>query len=210
MTTRKRFKTPPGFKSPICDKQMKHGPNPDLFFPKGNQLALAENLTPESNKKRLNALFGAWATNVKKAEEGPFVTKNQIRKREKRKRLKLYETVAREQREIQELARKGAKAVMERLQLIAEQSPNETAAISAGLVILDRGYGKATQTNVNATLDANGKATDISGKELDARIQKVVERLEGITGRAPKAPKSEDKSVDLRKLDRDPNSTPLN
>lgn len=210
MGVRKYLSTPRGFKGGINTAFSKHGPNPKVLFPKGNQLALAERLTPESNQKRLNALFGAWATNVKKSVEGPFVTKNQIRKKEKRKRIRLYETVAREQREIQEMARKGAAAVMERLQVIAEQSPNETAAISAALVILDRGYGKATQTNVNATLDANGKATDISGKELDARIQKVVERLEGITGRAPKAPKSEDKSVDLRKLDRDPNSTPLN
>jgi PAS domain-containing protein len=158
----------------------------------------------------MRALFAGWSTNSKVGKERPLMTKNKIRKKEKRKRLKLYETVAREQREIQEMARKGAAAVMERLQAIAENSPNETAAISAGLVILDRGYGKATQTNVNATLDANGKATDVSGKELDARIQKVIERLEGITGGTPKAPKSKDKPVDLRKLDRDPNSTPLN
>src|SRR5690349_19090172 len=100
------------------------------------------------------------------ADQGLIPKATKAVKAAKRERVKLRETVAREQREIQEIARKNAQAAMERLADIVEHSHNETAAIAAAQVILDRGYGKANQTNINATIDANGKATDVSNKEL--------------------------------------------
>jgi hypothetical protein len=176
------------------------------YFYKGNDYALAEKLTEESNNKRLKALLKAWKTNARKAAGEKFVTDRKKRLKAKRQRVRLKMTVAREQREIQEIARKGADAVMKRMFEIATESMNETAAIAAGNVLLERAYGKANQTNINATIDANGKATDVSQKELDTRVAKVVERIEALTGGAAKAATSKDGSADVRKLDRDPDS----
>ena len=137
------------------------------------------------------------------------MSNRKLRMKAKRQRVRLRMTVAKEQREIQEMARKGADAVMKRMFEIATTSMNETAAIAAGQVMLERGYGKANQTNINATIDANGKATDVSQKELDTRVAKVVERIEALTGGEAKAPKSKERPADVRELDRDPDSSSL-
>ncbi len=131
-------------------------------------------------------------------------------KKVKRKRLRLKETIAKEAREIQDLARKNADAAMRRVAEIAKTSTNEAAALAAAALLFDRAYGKANQTNINANLDANGKATDVSQKELDTRIEKALDRIDSLTRGAPKAPAREEPLIDLRKLDRDPDSTPLN
>jgi hypothetical protein len=185
-------------------------PHPEGFFREGNQYALAENLTPEGNNRRLQAALRGMKSRARLAAGEKFVPKNQKRLKEKRKRIRLHLTVAKEQREIQEIARKGADAVMKRMYEIATESFNETAAIAAGNLILERAYGKANQVNINAAVDANGKPTEVSGKELDTRIAQVIKRVEDITGRETKAPARKEQSVDLRKLDRDPDSTPLN
>jgi hypothetical protein len=170
---------------------------------------LAKNMTPEANAKRMKGLINFWHLRSLKRQGIKVVTKPSTGKI-KRKRLKLRETVAKEAREIQELARKNAAAAMKRMAEIAQTSPNETAAIAAAALLLDRAYGKANQTNTNVNLDANGKATDVSQKELDTRIEKALERIDSLTRGAPKAPASEKPLIDLRQLDRDPDSTPLN
>ncbi len=142
--------------------------------------------------------------------QGIKVVTNPSNKKVKRKRLRLKETIAKEAREIQELARKNADAAMRRVAEIAKTSTNETAALAAAALLFDRAYGKANQTNINANLDANGKATDVSQKELDTRIEKALDRIDSLTRGAPKAPAREEPLIDLRKLDRDPDSTPLN
>jgi hypothetical protein len=176
------------------------------YFYEGNDCALASKLPEESNKKRLKALFRAWSTNVRRGTGEKFVTPNQKRKKAKRHRVRLRMTIAKEQREIQELARQGADTVMKRMLEIAATSLNEAAAIAAGQVVFDRAYGKANQTNINATIDANGKTTDVSSKELDSRVEKAVKRIEELTGGAAKAAKSQEQPADVRKFDRDPNS----
>jgi len=170
---------------------------------------LAKNMAPEAHAKRMQGLYNFWHLLSLKRQGIKVVTKPSAGKI-KRKRLKLRETVAKEAREIQELARKNAAAAMKRMAEIAQTSPNETAAIAAAALLLDRAYGKANQTNTNVNLDANGKATDVSQKELDTRIEKALERIDSLTRGAPKAPASEKPLIDLRQLDRDPDSTPLN
>lgn len=180
---------------------------PEGWFRAGNQEALASLLTEEANLKRLKALLRGYHTAARLRSGEQLVTKNQIRKAKKRQRFKLHMTVAKEAREIQDTARRHAAAAMTRLATIMETSVNEAASIAAATVILDRAYGKANQTNINATVDANGKATEVSSKELDTRIEQALKRVEAITGRAPKAPPSKDEPTDVRKLDRDPNSS---
>lgn len=175
----------------------------------GHQLSTAENMPPEAHARRMAGLYKAWQERAKQYHEKRTMTKSRLHTKEKRVRIKLRETVAKEQREIQELARKNADAVMKRMAEIAQTSFNETAAIAAAQIILDRAYGKANQTNINASVDANGKETDISQKELDTRINQALKRVEAITGRTPEAPKGEERPVDLREHDRDPDSSSL-
>jgi len=181
----------------------------DGFFREGNQYALAKTMDPEKHTKRMQALFRGWQTRARQTSGEKFVSPNQIRKREKRKRIRLHQTVAKEAREIQDIARTHATAVVKRLAEIAEASPNEAAAIAAGQVLLDRAYGKASQTNINATVDANGKPTDVSAKELDTRIEKALERVNALTGGTAKTPARKKQPVDLREHDRDPDSSSL-
>ena len=172
---------------------------------------LAVNMAPEAHKKRMQGLYKGWHIKSQLRKGEKVVLKHAgSNKSRKRKRLRLLETVAKEAREIQEIARKNASAAMKRMAQIAQSSPNETAAIAATMLIMERAYGKATQTNINANLDANGKESDISQKELDTRIDTALKRIDSLTGGAPKAAKSKAPSIDLRKLDRDPDSTPLN
>jgi len=169
----------------------------------------AADMPLEEYARRTRGVRSFWHLQSLKRQGIKVVTKPSAGK-VKRKRLKLRETVAKEAREIQELARRNAAAAMKRMAEIAQTSPNETAAIAAAALLLDRAYGKANQTNTNVNLDANGKATDVSQKELDTRIEKALERIDSLTRGAPKAPASEKPLIDLRKLDRDPDSTPLN
>jgi hypothetical protein len=179
------------------------------YFREGNQEAIQDNMTPDAHTRRMKALFSGWGTNVKKRQGEITVTRNQIRKTAKRKRIRLHMTVAKEAREIQDTARRHAAAAMKRMAEIAETSFNETAAIAAASVIFERAYGKASQTNINATVDANGKATDVSGKELDTRIAQALKRVEQLTGGKTKAPASKEQPADLRQHDRDPDSSSL-
>lgn len=166
-------------------------------------------MSPEAHVKRMRGMYKFWHLQSLK-RQGVKVVMKPSHTKVKRKRLRLQETVAKESREIQELARKNADAAMRRVAEIAKTSPNETAALAAAALLFDRAYGKANQTNINAHLDANGKATDISQKELDTRIDKALDRIESLTRGAPKAPARQEPLIDLRKLDRDPDGTPLN
>lgn len=176
-------------------------------FTAGNTAAKAENMSADSHMRRMAGLHKAWAESSKQYHVKRTMTKSRISHKETRVRVRLKQTVAKEAREIQELARRNAEAVITRMAEIAQTSFNETAAIAAAQVVLERAYGKANQTNINASIDANGKATDVSGKELDKRVEQTLKRIEELTGRTPKAPESKERSVDLRELDRDPDSS---
>lgn len=118
----------------------------------------------------------------------------------KRKRLKLKEkaAMALEQHELQELARCNATLAMETLiEISGNKRAPEATRIAASAVILDRGYGKASQTSITANL-TNGKTSDIDSTELDKRISQALKRVEDLTNRTPKAGTGKKRSVNLR------------
>ena len=177
----------------------------DGFFREGNQYALAKTMNPESHKKRMEALYRGWATTARIRAGEKLVSKDSIRLKEKRQRIRLHTTIAKEAREIQDAARTHAAAVIEKLATIVETSINEPAIIAASQVLLDRAYGKASQTHINANV--NGKNAEITKSELDSRIDQALKRVEDITGRKTEAPKSKERPADIREFDRDPDSS---
>lgn len=123
-------------------------------------------------------------------------------------RIKLRITVAREAREIQDLARTHADQAMKRMaEIINDPHSPDNIAVAAAEVIFNRAYGKPNQTNTNLNVDANGKPTEVSGSELDKRIAEALKRVEAIAGRAAEAPKGKKQPADLRKLDRNPHGS---
>lgn len=123
-------------------------------------------------------------------------------------RIKLRVTIAREAREIQDLARTHADQAMKRMaEIINDPSSPDNIAVAAAEVIFNRAYGKPNQTNTNLNVDANGKPTEVSGSELTKRIKEALERVESITGRAGKAAEGKKQPAHLRKLDRNPHGS---
>ena len=121
----------------------------------------------------------------------------------KRRRIRLRENLQAEAREIQNIARTYAVSAMEKLADIVENSQQDSSVIAAAQVIFERAYGKATQTSINANIDANGKPTEVTSKELDSRIAETLKRVESLTGGTPQAEKGEERPADLRVGDRD-------
>lgn len=179
---------------------------------RGNQISKAENLTEEANDKRLKAMIKGWRTKAKMQHGEKVVVKVQHkRKFMQRKRRRLNETIAKEVREIQEIARMNASSAMDRLvDIINREDSRDSDAISAIGELLNRAYGKSTQTNVNANINDNGKETEASSRELDSRINKALQRIETITGGAREAPKSVEGPPDVRLRNRNPRGPTLN
>jgi len=184
-------------------------------FEPGNTKSKAENLTPEANRRRILGILKV--NELKERKRRGEVSLSDERRIQMSKtmrkvhRVKLKVTRAKEGREITEIARTHAAQVMQRLaEIVNNPHTTESAVIAASTVILDRAYGKASQTNINASLDTDGKANQVTAKELDSRIAAALQRAEGVLRGKAEAPKSPAKPVDLRKLDRDPDSTPLN
>lgn len=132
-------------------------------------------------------------------------TKTQI----KRKRARLREHVQAEHREIQTIARTHAVAAMNKMAEIVRDSDHAASVIAAAQVIFDRAYGKANQTNITANIDANGKPSDVTSTELDARIAETLRRVEGLTGRASEEETGEGGAADICVSDRDPGNSSL-
>lgn len=131
------------------------------------------------------------------------VPDNALRKRAMlRNRLKLAKAkaVALEHHELQQLARENATLAMQTLiEISRNPRAPEATRIAASAVILDRGYGKASQTTITANV-GNGKNNQLTGDELDKRVDKALKRVEELTNRTRKAPPSPNGSPDLRKL----------
>ncbi len=127
----------------------------------------------------------------------------------KRKRARLREHVQAEHREIQSIARTHALSAMNKLAEIIEHSDHAASVIAAAQVIFDRAYGKASQTNITANIDANGKPAEVTSNELDARIAETLKRVERLTGRAPEAEASQGGPADVCVSDRDPGNSSL-
>lgn len=119
----------------------------------------------------------------------------------KRKRLKLKEQKARalEAHELQLKARENADLAMETLiEIAGNKRAPEATRIAAASAIMDRGYGKASQTSITASVNGD-KAKDISADELDKRVSATLKRVEELTNRTGKAGKSKKKPADVLK-----------
>lgn len=180
------------------------------FFGKGNKYAEAARMTTGAHKSRMKGLFKAWAI------KGRMLAGERIMPRRIRKKIKMAHNqriranIAREAREIQNMARMQAESAMKRLaQIIDDPNSQDTSAIAASVVVLERAYGKANQTNINANIDANGKPTEVTSAELNTRIEEALRRVEGATPGAAKPATRTRRPIDLRKLDRDPGSSQL-
>lgn len=176
----------------------------------GNQLAITENLTEEANRKRIEGFFRFLQTRARIRRGDKVMTIKAKKRRAANQRARLKETIALEARQVQELGRQSAQAVMNMLRDVVN-NPGERASdrIAAGNALLDRAYGKANQTNTNVNVDANGKATDVSRKELTTRIEETLKRVEELTGGAPKAEPSQERPADIRERDGDPGGSTL-
>lgn len=119
-----------------------------------------------------------------------------------RKRVKMKEkkAIALEAHELQQIARENATLAMTTLvEISGNKRAPEATRIAASSVILDRAYGKASQTSITANV-GNGKTADLTADELDKRVERALKRVEDITNRAPKAGTSKNRSAHLRKL----------
>lgn len=118
----------------------------------------------------------------------------------RRARLEAQKAIALEAHELQRKSRESADEMLDVLKAIArDDNAPDAARIAAVQAILDRGYGKASQTSITASV-TNGKASEITSDELESRIAKTLERVEDLTRRAPKASESKKRSANLRKL----------
>jgi len=117
----------------------------------------------------------------------------------RRIKMKVKKAIALEAHELQQLARENATAAMRTLIEISKnpRAP-EATRIAASQVILDRGYGKASQTSITASV-TGGKAAEIDSTELDKRIGQALKRVEEITNRTSKAGASKKRPSDLHK-----------
>lgn len=119
----------------------------------------------------------------------------------KRNRIKMQQkkAIQLELHELQALARENATAAMHTLvEIIKNKRAPEANRIAASAVILDRGYGKASQVSITASV-TNGKADNLDSTELDKRISRALKRVEDLTNRTPKAGTGQKRPVDLRK-----------
>lgn len=113
----------------------------------------------------------------------------------KRTRLRLKEKKAQalEAHEVQQVARENASLAMKTLaEISGNKRAPESSRIAASSVILDRAYGKASQTSITASV-SNGKESEIDSVELDKRIKQALKRVEDLTNRAPKAGTGKDR-----------------
>ena len=119
----------------------------------------------------------------------------------KQKRTRVEVSIVKEAREIQDIARRSAPEALKALDTILKSEvASDMAKIAAANTILDRGYGKSTQVNVNASVNTDGKPQEIDGKELDKRIISTLNRVEAITGRKREKIQSEERPADVRVL----------
>lgn len=118
-----------------------------------------------------------------------------------RKILKEKKAIALEAHELQQIARENATLAMETLaEISGNKRAPESSRIAASAVILDRAYGKASQTSITANVTSNGKKSDLDQSELDKRIGSALKRVEELTNRTPKARPSTKRPVDIRKF----------
>ena len=105
------------------------------------------------------------------------------------------------QAEVQERARLHALEAIDALaKIIKSDEANDTAKNAAASLLFERGYGKPTQTNINASVNTDGAPREITGDELEKRIRETIARVEGISQRKREKIISPEGPADLRKL----------
>lgn len=103
--------------------------------------------------------------------------------------------------EIQDEARKAGVAAIKALRRIVKSKvASDLAIISAAQTLLDRGFGKPTQTNINASVNGDGKPSEVTEQELNKRIGEALRRVEGITKRKREKIKSPPRPADIRQF----------
>ena len=145
----------------------------------------------------VKAIKARYLTSIKNLRNKMQKTKPKDKGRRSPEGLK----VVKEAREIQEMARRYAPDAIKAMgEILRSKVASDLAKISAANSMLDRGYGKAMQTNINATVNTDGKPSEIDEQELNRRISETIQRVEGITKRKREKIKSEDGPTDVRKL----------
>lgn len=177
----------------------------------GNQVATLQNMHPEAHARRVAGMIRSWASHYRRRKGIKPMTKKMKRQTshdvKRGQRQKIRETVARELRDIQDIARRNAVAAMEVAKEIMANSDKDSDRLAAANLILERGYGKATQTNVNANVNANGSAKEVSAEELNQRVGKALSRVEELTGRSTKPPASQNGPAHVRQRHRNTGGT---
>ena len=177
---------------------------------KGNRLAAKENLEPEAHEKRMSALFKSWGNSHRRYRGEKIMTHKAKKKASVTKRRNKRAKIILEYRQLMERVRLTAPDVLEEFEkMLNSANTRDADKIAIGQVLLDRGYGKANQPNINMNIDANGSPADISDKELNERIAEALKRVEDLTGRERKADPSKDKPADIRERDGDTGGSTL-
>jgi hypothetical protein len=118
-----------------------------------------------------------------------------------KRKVKLHESkVIREAKEIQDIARMHAlDAIKALVKIMNSETASDQAVITAANVMLERGYGKAIQSNINQNYNTDAKPTEVNQAELDRRIEAALNRVEELTGGKGKEEPRQNGSSDLRK-----------
>lgn len=122
---------------------------------------------------------------------------------QKKLQKRVYAKVTKTHLEIQQYIRERAERYLAELDRIAtseETSGNEKLAAIQQL--MDRGYGKATQTTVNSNLDGDAKPKELSTDELLRRVDEAIQRAEktqGLASGVGKEAEGTEGPADLRK-----------
>lgn len=171
----------------------------NLRKPNLNKLrALRKTGVPRNKILNPHGRAGVEGREDKDAIVGPAWKPEKIRR--KREKLKWERERALEMHELQELARQSARGALETLvEISGNKRAPEAARIAASVSVLDRGYGKASNTTITANV-SNGKAADLTGDELDRRVKQALKRVEDLTRRTPQKAEGPRKPSDLRKL----------
>lgn len=148
------------------------------------------------------------ATYVKKgyyhcypSKEAYEAAKPEIERKKKLKAEKMArkESVAKEARNIQDLAREYSEKAMDALVRVMEnENSPPSAVIQAAEIIHNRAYGKPTMTTINTNLNAEVKPSEIDDRTLEQRINNTLKRVENITERIPEETEGEERPSDLR------------
>jgi undecaprenyl pyrophosphate synthase len=166
-------------------------------------------MTEDSHKRRMEGLFKTWGQRWRKSKklptagglDMPTAKKTAAQIREQRRKVKL--TVAKEARDVQDMARQTAVQALEVIKDVLMNGHRDSDKLSAADIILERAYGKATQPNVNTNVNLNGRKEEVTSAELDKRIETALRGVEELTGRKVKPNKGPERPVNLRKRNSD-------